>query len=169
MAACGQAFENQMSNADACRILRQAIDKKCTGADEIDWLNCDVLPGCPGGVVDGDHIRNCQLRIEVSPECADVYLVECAVAKLDCGGPSGDQAGGSITFKDVCNNLTTTLVGKGCAEASVDCTKFVKCKRAAFQKDDLTACVKAVENESDCGAATTRAEKCTIGYKYCTD
>ena len=43
---CGASLDDPVPNLEACQTLTVALAAKC--GSELQFLNCDMLPGCPG-------------------------------------------------------------------------------------------------------------------------
>lgn len=120
LASCGSPIETTLSNGDACRMIRVALDGQCTGAERIGWLNCAMLPGCPGGDVSRSHVEVCIGRIGSSVSCDAARLLECTIPKVGCL----DEA---APFETACANLEGVLEARGCSTAEFQCGDYVAC------------------------------------------
>ena len=161
---CGSALEDPISNADGCRRINEALSKVCTDSESLQWLNCDVLPGCPSGTVEGQHIEACAVKIEAAPSCSAAKQIDCEISKLDCGSaaPSFTEAMG---MGAACTLLLDALGGT-CDDTEVsDCDAFVSCPGGAVETGDIQTCVSGIQEATTC--ATAKATNCVISSKYC--
>lgn len=122
---CGSPLEADLSNASACGVLGRALLDVCGGelADSTDllfeYLNCNILPGCPGGQVETSDIEDCADRIRAQRDddagkprllaCRDALAVECTIARADCGENEDPPDGALIGFWRACERIRTAL------------------------------------------------------------
>ena len=112
-----------MPNMEACGAIGRALLSVCGGAEAsagvvlYDYLNCNIVPGCPGGNVEAKDVDACVATI-VSQQadgkapllaCRDALAVECEIARADCGDPETPPTGGVIGFWTACSRLRTKL------------------------------------------------------------
>ncbi|MBT9561134.1 MAG: hypothetical protein IV100_34240 [Myxococcales bacterium] len=123
--ACGSPLEADLSNASACGVLGRALLNVCGGelADSTEplfqYLNCNILPGCPGGQVETSDIEDCAARIAAQRDdaagkprllaCRDALAVECTIARADCGENEEPPDGALIGFWRACERIRTAL------------------------------------------------------------
>ncbi len=163
-AGCGSALEEPISNADGCLLINEALSTVCTGDESLEWLNCDVLPGCPSGTVEGQHIKTCALEIESAASCSKAKQVECTISKLDCGSAAATFTE-AIGVKAACESLGNA-VDTQCEDTEIfDCDVFVNCPGGAVDAVDVNSCVSLIEQATTC--ATARTTECVISAKYC--
>ena len=161
---CGSSMEDPISNEDGCRRLNEALATVCTGSEAVQWLNCDVLPGCPAGTVEGQDVESCALKIEGSTSCGAAKNLECTIDKLDCGSAATSFTA-PIGTATACDSLLAAL-GDKCTDAQEsDCDLFVKCPGGAVESADVLSCVSDIGNTPTCEEA--RLLTCTIEAKYC--
>ena len=123
--ACGSPLEADLSNTSACGSLGRALLEVCGGelADATDplfqYLNCNILPGCPGGQVETSDIDDCAARIRAQRDddagkplilaCRDALAVECTIARADCGDNEEPPDGALVGFWRACERIRATL------------------------------------------------------------
>ncbi len=124
--ACGSPLETAMDNAEACGVLGRALLEVCGGelaAEDtllFDYLNCNILPGCPGGKVEASDVEACAatIRAQVGADgsgkprllvCRDALAVECEVARADCGEAEKAPTGRLVGYHSACLSLCTSL------------------------------------------------------------
>ena len=161
---CGSSMEDPISNYEGCQRLNKALAKVCTDTEAIQWLNCDVLPGCPNGTVEGQDVETCALKIESAPSCESAKNLECTINKLDCGSVET-----TFTEPQGVDNACTQLlaaVGEKCSEVQdSDCDQFIQCPGGAVESADVLSCITTIEQKSTCAGAL--GAECTILAKYC--
>lgn len=169
---CGSQLENALTNLEGCKEIKAALDSVCLGDEAISWLNCDYLPGCPGGKVERESVRSCANKITVSPTCQAAKEAECNIVKLDCGSPA-EAFSKPIGFDDACEKIITGLKQRNddlCSalQPATDCSRFLSnCTAGVFEDDDVEACVANITKAPDCNGAISAAETCDIRNKYC--
>jgi len=157
-------MEDPISNEDGCRRLNEALAKVCTDAESIQWLNCDVLPGCPAGTVEGQDVENCALKIESATSCGAAKNLECTINKLDCGSVATSFTQ-PLGVENACTQLLTAM-GEKCTDVQdSDCEQFIQCPGGAVESADVLSCITAIEQTSTCSGA--QGVECTILAKYC--
>ena len=167
LAACASPLEEPISNSEGCRAVFLALEDRCQGADAIRYLNCDLVPGCPGGKVERKDVTACIQRIQAASSCEDAKAQDCAFDKLDCG----DAAPFYLAERgvaDACADLATALTtaGAGCA---VDPCPLAACAHGVADKDQVDACAARIAGKASCAEATTEYTACvaTVRVKYC--
>jgi len=169
---CGSQLENAITNLDGCKEIKAALDSVCLGDEAVGWLNCDYLPGCPGGKVEQESVRSCANKITVSPTCQAAKEAECNIVKLDCGSPA-EAFSKPIGFSNACEKIITVLRKRSddvCSslQSPGDCARFLSgCTAGVFEDDDVEQCVTNAEKAPDCNAAISSAETCELRNKYC--
>ena len=169
--ACGSPLEDPVSNDEACKKIKLALDSKCTDDDTIGWLNCDFLPGCPGGKVEGKHVTTCVNKINVSPNCNTAQEVECSILKVDCSKPA-EAFNPAIGFNTACTQIMDSLNEGPCKDSNADnneCPELLKCNAGAFNPSDVLSCTTAIAKQTTCSGGRQAAESCIIQTHYCLD
>ena len=170
LAACSSSLEEPMENEVGCTNIREALNEQCTGADQIKWLNCDTLPGCPQGQVEGKDVDLCVSKISGSATCETAKQVSCAITKLNCAAPSETYAN-PMTFTETCDALeqgVQTAAGlNSCTIEDGLCDSVLSCQFGLFDGTSVETCVTSVSNETGCTEAQTRAKTCEFTKKYC--
>ncbi len=157
-------MKDPISNEDGCQRLNEALAKVCTDSEAIQWLNCDVLPGCPAGTVEGQDVETCALKIESASSCGAAMSLECTINKLDCGSVATSFTE-PLGVGNACNQLLAA-VGDKCSEVQAsDCDPFIQCPGGAVESADVLSCIAAIEQTSTCAGAL--GTECTILAKYC--
>lgn len=161
-----------MPNAEGCGAISRALLSVCGGekADSttalFDYLNCNIVPGCPGGQVERADVQACVAAIEAQRgadgsnkprllECRDALAVECVIARTDCGGAEETPAGGVVGFWTACDRLRTAigyscLVTESIRDAVVTQAAGDAAREASLADEaSLDACMELL----DCGRA----------------
>lgn len=198
VAACGSPLETAMSNAEGCGVIGRALLEVCGGelAAEstllFEYLNCNILPGCPGGQVEQADVEACAatIRAQVGAEgsqkprlleCRDALAVECEIARADCGDAEKAPAGRLIGFHSACaavcagvgascmaNDSTVT----DCAAIEADtlyasCETVLGCGRAgAFSASALEVALGALQ-ETTCDGRIAELKAAQVGRAFC--
>jgi len=161
---CGSALEDPISNADGCRIINEALSTVCTGEDALEWLNCDVLPGCPSGTVEGQHIKTCALEIESAASCSKAKQMECTISKLDCGS-AAEPFTEAIGMGKACELLLAAAATQCKSSDMPSYDAYVKCSGGAVENQEVETCVDKILGMTTCSAA--KSPECSIQPKYC--
>lgn len=176
---CGAQLDNGVPNLVACKQISQAIAAKCTIATDFQWLNCDELPGCPGGEVEQSDVESCVSRIESAPQCVDALVISCEIKRLDCQDPAGDIGVPSemIGFKQVCPYIAFGLNNYGCGHAAdgLICQNILGCSGGVFNFTDILQLIKAVNDVGKAGGTCAEVEETAAQFaadnnlrrKYC--
>ncbi len=158
LSACGAQLDNGVSNLSACKQISEALQTVCTGVNELQWVNCDELPGCPGGEVEQADVDKCVSRIEASPACIDAKVVSCEFERLDCQDPAGEIGLPSelTGYDSVCPYIITALNNYGCTHASNGdiCQQLLGCSGGVFNFTDILELIKAVNDEAQVSDVT---------------
>lgn len=173
---CGDAIESKVSNDEACRDLSLAIHTRCASDGEFKFLNCDVLPGCPSGEVDGVQVEACRQEILNAASCDEAKAVSCNVPKTGCGEASA-QFSSPRGFDEACDIILAKLTEKGCADADIQrtvcATTYLKsdgldCSiNGAFDGGDLDIAVVQAGKATDCAGAQKAFVDSAPAAKYC--
>jgi hypothetical protein len=167
--ACGSSLEDPVSNDEACKQIKQALDLRCTGDDAIGWLNCDYLPGCPNGKVEGKHVKECINKINAAPSCNAALELQCSILKVDCGDPA-ESFNPAIGFDTVCKQIVDSLNEGPCKDSNADtseCPKLLKCSAGAFNPSDVLTCTTGLAKQSNCDGGRQAVKSCVIQTHYC--
>ena len=168
---CNSQLQDPLSNLEGCKIIKAALDEVCKDSEAIDWLNCDYIPGCPGGKVEAESVKRCKNKIAVSPTCQSAKDVECSIDKLNCGPPS-ETFEKPVGFDTACTKILTVLNAFNddlcSALQSGECSRFLSdCNAGVYEDDDVAACIDQAKASPDCNSAITALENCEIQTKYC--
>ena len=157
---CGSQLDNAIKNEAGCKVLSEALREKCPDPTELRWLNCDELPGCPGGEVEESDVQDCKRRILAAPTCIDAKAVSCEIRRLDCQDPAGEIGIPSELkgYVEICPEIVGDLNSKGaCVFEDTDpiCATLLGCSGGVFNLTDVRLSLTTVEEKAKEAAATT--------------
>lgn len=165
---CGASLDDPVPNLEACQTLTVALAAKC--GSELQFLNCDMLPGCPGGNVERADIEACEGAINDTPDCTSAKLVECGIAKVGCSTLTDERLfTPAIGYANACDQIVAGLQPKCGATPDSDCPNYLEgCKDSgAFSQADLNVALDIVSGAADCTDAKDKLATSNIRNKFC--
>ena len=160
-----------MLSSLACRDIYLALLDKCS-AEEVQYLDCDLLPGCAGGKAERADVDACIAAIAATGDCNAARDVQCAIAVDECSAVP-DVFDPAIGKPAACRSLKDAFAAAtpACTVTDADCDTVlgtdVNCAFAGADLDALVA--QAIAAGQDCetrrqvlsdGASSVRRKFC---------
>ena len=106
---CSNELTDPVANEVACKRIFQELQTQCPGG-EVDFLNCDLMPGCPAGSVERANLDECVDKIRTASGCTNAVVVECGFDKVDCTArPTSELFDPAIGRRNACNKVVNTF------------------------------------------------------------